>query len=97
MAGIIKNIAQQNTFYRGSALANAFSQFAMAGCLYGYIMWKGLHKATWTGEHEQQWSWSNQMLHRVIKEQPNESNEQEFKESHLDVHSFIYIYGETVI
>ncbi|XP_037533785.1 multidrug and toxin extrusion protein 1 [Nematolebias whitei] len=34
---------------KGSALANSFSQFAMAGCLYGYIMWKGLHKATWAG------------------------------------------------
>uniref|UniRef100_A0A3Q2ZU11 Solute carrier family 47 member 3 n=1 Tax=Kryptolebias marmoratus TaxID=37003 RepID=A0A3Q2ZU11_KRYMA len=33
----------------GSAIANAFSQFAMAGFLYGYIRWKGLHKATWAG------------------------------------------------
>ncbi|KAF7218676.1 multidrug and toxin extrusion protein 1 [Nothobranchius furzeri] len=33
----------------GSAIANTFSQFSMAGLLYWYIMWKGLHKATWGG------------------------------------------------
>ncbi|XP_067451166.1 multidrug and toxin extrusion protein 1 [Thunnus thynnus] len=33
----------------GSAVANTLSQFAMAGILYAYIMWKGLHKATWGG------------------------------------------------
>ncbi|XP_013855573.1 multidrug and toxin extrusion protein 1 [Austrofundulus limnaeus] len=39
----------------GSAFANTFSQFAMAGFLYGYIMWRGLHKATWGG-------WSKECL-----------------------------------
>ncbi|KAM6933396.1 multidrug and toxin extrusion protein 1 isoform 2-T2 [Xenentodon cancila] len=33
----------------GSAVANTLSQFFMAGILYAYIMWKGLHKATWGG------------------------------------------------
>ncbi|KAM8903168.1 multidrug and toxin extrusion protein 1 isoform 6-T6 [Spinachia spinachia] len=33
----------------GSAVANTISQFAMAVVLYSYIMWKGLHKATWGG------------------------------------------------
>ncbi|KAK2847447.1 hypothetical protein Q5P01_010446 [Channa striata] len=33
----------------GSAIANTISQFSMAGSLYAYIMWKGLHKATWGG------------------------------------------------
>ncbi|XP_028274918.1 multidrug and toxin extrusion protein 1 [Parambassis ranga] len=33
----------------GSAIANTVSQFSMAGILYAYIMWKGLHKATWGG------------------------------------------------
>ncbi|XP_022615467.1 multidrug and toxin extrusion protein 1-like [Seriola dumerili] len=33
----------------GSAVANTISQFAMAGILYAYIMWRGLHKATWGG------------------------------------------------
>ncbi|TDH14610.1 hypothetical protein EPR50_G00022160 [Perca flavescens] len=39
----------------GSAVANTISQFSMAGILYGYIMWKGLHKATWGG-------WSKECL-----------------------------------
>ncbi|XP_044057762.1 multidrug and toxin extrusion protein 1 isoform X2 [Siniperca chuatsi] len=39
----------------GSAVANTISQFSMAGILYAYIMWKGLHKATWGG-------WSNECL-----------------------------------
>ncbi|XP_061915812.1 multidrug and toxin extrusion protein 1 [Entelurus aequoreus] len=33
----------------GSALANTLSQFYMAGVLYAYILWKGVHKATWGG------------------------------------------------
>uniref|UniRef100_A0A8C5DX69 Multidrug and toxin extrusion protein n=1 Tax=Gouania willdenowi TaxID=441366 RepID=A0A8C5DX69_GOUWI len=40
----------------GSAIANSISQFAMAGSLFAYIMWKGLHKATWGG-------WSKECLH----------------------------------
>uniref|UniRef100_A0A665TK02 Solute carrier family 47 member 3 n=1 Tax=Echeneis naucrates TaxID=173247 RepID=A0A665TK02_ECHNA len=39
----------------GSALANTISQFAMVGLLYVYIMWQGLHKATWGG-------WSKECL-----------------------------------
>ncbi|XP_061575590.1 multidrug and toxin extrusion protein 1-like isoform X2 [Cololabis saira] len=39
----------------GSAIANSLSQFSMAGILYAYIMWKGLHKATWGG-------WSKECL-----------------------------------
>lgn len=39
----------------GSAMANTISQFALAGILYSYIMWKGLHKATWGG-------WSKECL-----------------------------------
>ncbi|XP_034723083.1 multidrug and toxin extrusion protein 1-like [Etheostoma cragini] len=39
----------------GSAVANTISQFSLAGILYGYIMWKGLHKATWGG-------WSKECL-----------------------------------
>ncbi|KAI3354142.1 hypothetical protein L3Q82_018692 [Scortum barcoo] len=39
----------------GSAVANTISQFAMAGVLYAYIIWKGLHKATWGG-------WSKECL-----------------------------------
>ncbi|XP_015238537.1 PREDICTED: multidrug and toxin extrusion protein 1-like [Cyprinodon variegatus] len=33
----------------GSALANTLSEFSLAGFLYAYIMWKGLHKTTWGG------------------------------------------------
>ncbi|XP_034404635.1 multidrug and toxin extrusion protein 1 isoform X2 [Cyclopterus lumpus] len=33
----------------GSAVANTISQFSLASFLYAYIMWKGLHKATWGG------------------------------------------------
>ncbi|XP_034025059.1 multidrug and toxin extrusion protein 1-like isoform X2 [Thalassophryne amazonica] len=33
----------------GSAVANAISQFTMAASLYVYIIWNGLHKATWGG------------------------------------------------
>ncbi|XP_060746798.1 multidrug and toxin extrusion protein 1-like [Tachysurus vachellii] len=33
----------------GSATANCISQFALAVFLYVYILWKGLHKATWDG------------------------------------------------
>ncbi|KAM8768705.1 multidrug and toxin extrusion protein 1-like [Acanthopagrus schlegelii] len=43
----------------GSAASNALSQFCMAGLLYAYILWKGLHKATWGGwskECLQDWS-----------------------------------------
>uniref|UniRef100_A0AAY5KM85 Multidrug and toxin extrusion protein n=1 Tax=Esox lucius TaxID=8010 RepID=A0AAY5KM85_ESOLU len=36
----------------GSAWANTISQFSLALMLYAYILWKGLHKATWGG-----WSW----------------------------------------
>ncbi|XP_038548436.1 multidrug and toxin extrusion protein 1-like [Micropterus salmoides] len=39
----------------GSAVANTISQFSMAGILYAYIIWKGLHKATWGG-------WSKECL-----------------------------------
>ncbi|XP_053279583.1 multidrug and toxin extrusion protein 1 isoform X1 [Pleuronectes platessa] len=39
----------------GSALANTLSQFLMAGLLFAYIIWQGLHKATWSG-------WSKQCL-----------------------------------
>lgn len=33
----------------GSAAANTISQYSLAVFLYGYIRWKGLHKATWDG------------------------------------------------
>ncbi|XP_031428469.1 multidrug and toxin extrusion protein 1 [Clupea harengus] len=33
----------------GSAAANSISQYALAVFLYIYIVWKGLHKATWDG------------------------------------------------
>ncbi|KAM7412898.1 hypothetical protein PAMA_020334 [Pampus argenteus] len=46
---------QLNMGIAGSAVANTISQFAMAGFLYAYIMWKGLHKATWKG-------WSKECL-----------------------------------
>ncbi|XP_029528346.2 multidrug and toxin extrusion protein 1-like isoform X1 [Oncorhynchus nerka] len=36
----------------GSAWANTISQLSLAVMLYSYIIWKGLHKATWAG-----WSW----------------------------------------
>ncbi|XP_074496012.1 multidrug and toxin extrusion protein 1 [Sebastes fasciatus] len=39
----------------GSAVANSISQFSMAAILYAYIIWKGLHKATWGG-------WSKECL-----------------------------------
>ncbi|XP_070685344.1 multidrug and toxin extrusion protein 1 [Pempheris klunzingeri] len=39
----------------GSAVANVISVFSMALILYAYIMWKGLHKATWGG-------WSKECL-----------------------------------
>ncbi|TNN66078.1 Multidrug and toxin extrusion protein 1 [Liparis tanakae] len=39
----------------GSAIANTMSQFSLASVLYAYIMWKGLHKATWGG-------WSKECL-----------------------------------
>uniref|UniRef100_A0A8D3DJZ8 Multidrug and toxin extrusion protein n=1 Tax=Scophthalmus maximus TaxID=52904 RepID=A0A8D3DJZ8_SCOMX len=39
----------------GSAVANTVSQFSMAGILFAYIKWKGLHKATWGG-------WSKECL-----------------------------------
>ncbi|KAF3692627.1 Multidrug and toxin extrusion protein 1 [Channa argus] len=39
----------------GSAVANTISHFSMAGSLYGYIIWKGLHKDTWGG-------WSKECL-----------------------------------
>uniref|UniRef100_UPI003AADEA88 multidrug and toxin extrusion protein 1 n=1 Tax=Centroberyx gerrardi TaxID=166262 RepID=UPI003AADEA88 len=39
----------------GSAVANTISQFSLAAILYAYIMWKGLHKATWGG-------WSKECL-----------------------------------
>ncbi|XP_068571748.1 multidrug and toxin extrusion protein 1 [Cebidichthys violaceus] len=39
----------------GSAVANTISQFSMAAVLHSYIMWKGLHKATWGG-------WSKECL-----------------------------------
>ncbi|XP_027854834.1 multidrug and toxin extrusion protein 1 [Xiphophorus couchianus] len=39
----------------GSAVANTLSEFALAGFLYAYIMWKGLHKTTWAG-------WSKECL-----------------------------------
>ncbi|XP_054463795.1 multidrug and toxin extrusion protein 1 [Anoplopoma fimbria] len=39
----------------GSAVANTISQFSMAAVLYAYIIWKGLHKATWGG-------WSKECL-----------------------------------
>ncbi|KAM7399141.1 hypothetical protein PAMP_018430 [Pampus punctatissimus] len=50
---------QLNMGVAGSAVSNTISQFAMAGFLYAYIMWKGLHKATWGGwskECLQDWS-----------------------------------------
>ncbi|XP_032945935.1 multidrug and toxin extrusion protein 1 isoform X2 [Rhinolophus ferrumequinum] len=34
---------------RGSALANAISQFSLALLLFLYILWKKLHQATWEG------------------------------------------------
>ncbi|KAG5284362.1 hypothetical protein AALO_G00025880 [Alosa alosa] len=33
----------------GSAAANSISQYALTVFLYTYIVWKGLHKATWDG------------------------------------------------
>ncbi|XP_056904702.1 multidrug and toxin extrusion protein 1-like isoform X2 [Takifugu flavidus] len=33
----------------GSAIANALSQASLATILFCYIIWKGLHKATWAG------------------------------------------------
>ncbi|GAA6225756.1 multidrug and toxin extrusion protein 1-like [Lates japonicus] len=39
----------------GSAVANTISQFSMSGILYAYIVWRGLHKATWGG-------WSKECL-----------------------------------
>lgn len=36
----------------GSAGANVISQYSMAGILYFYILWKGLHKNTWSGKLE---------------------------------------------
>ncbi|XP_059187821.1 multidrug and toxin extrusion protein 1 [Centropristis striata] len=39
----------------GSAVANTISQFSLAAILYAYIIWKGLHKATWGG-------WSKECL-----------------------------------
>ncbi|XP_005474797.1 multidrug and toxin extrusion protein 1 isoform X2 [Oreochromis niloticus] len=39
----------------GSAIANAISEFLMVGILFAYIIWKGLHKATWGG-------WSRECL-----------------------------------
>ncbi|XP_074536361.1 multidrug and toxin extrusion protein 1-like [Halichoeres trimaculatus] len=39
----------------GSALANTLSQYSLATVLYAYIIWKGLHKATWGG-------WSRECL-----------------------------------
>uniref|UniRef100_A0A3B4B4J3 Multidrug and toxin extrusion protein n=1 Tax=Periophthalmus magnuspinnatus TaxID=409849 RepID=A0A3B4B4J3_9GOBI len=33
----------------GSAVANAISQYILALLLFAYIIWKGLHKATWGG------------------------------------------------
>ncbi|KAM8768703.1 multidrug and toxin extrusion protein 1-like isoform 2-T2 [Acanthopagrus schlegelii] len=50
---------QLNLGVAGSAASNALSQFCMAGLLYAYILWKGLHKATWGGwskECLQDWS-----------------------------------------
>ena len=38
------------TLDRGSAIANAVSQFSMTGILFLYIWRNGLHKATWAGE-----------------------------------------------
>ncbi|XP_053729294.1 multidrug and toxin extrusion protein 1-like isoform X4 [Synchiropus splendidus] len=40
---------------RGSAIANLLSQYLMAVVLYGYILWRGLHKSTWKG-------WSRECL-----------------------------------
>ncbi|KAM9801679.1 multidrug and toxin extrusion protein 1-like [Neosynchiropus ocellatus] len=40
---------------QGSAIANLLSQYLMALVLYGYILWKGLHKTTWKG-------WSRECL-----------------------------------
>ncbi|KAM8854299.1 multidrug and toxin extrusion protein 1-like isoform 1-T1 [Synchiropus picturatus] len=40
---------------QGSAIANLLSEYLMAVVLYGYILWKGLHKATWKG-------WSRECL-----------------------------------
>lgn len=37
-------------FPRGSALANTISQFALAILLFLYILWRGLHQATWGGK-----------------------------------------------
>ncbi|XP_047248575.1 multidrug and toxin extrusion protein 1 isoform X2 [Girardinichthys multiradiatus] len=39
----------------GSAIANTLSVFSLAGFLYAYIIWKGLHKTTWGG-------WSKECL-----------------------------------
>ncbi|XP_073318693.1 multidrug and toxin extrusion protein 1-like [Pagrus major] len=46
---------QLNLGVAGSAAANGLSEFCMAGILYAYILWKGLHKATWGG-------WSKECL-----------------------------------
>ncbi|XP_029699467.1 multidrug and toxin extrusion protein 1-like isoform X1 [Takifugu rubripes] len=42
-------IFQLNMGLAGSAIANALSQASLATILYCYIIWKGLHKATWAG------------------------------------------------
>lgn len=34
----------------GSAAANAISQYILALLLFAYIVWRGLHKATWGGQ-----------------------------------------------
>ncbi|XP_041669911.1 multidrug and toxin extrusion protein 1 [Cheilinus undulatus] len=39
----------------GSALANTLSQYSLTVVLYAYIIWRGLHKATWGG-------WSKECL-----------------------------------
>lgn len=36
--------------HRGSAAANTISQYTLAIVIYVYIIWRGLHKATWDGE-----------------------------------------------
>ncbi|XP_041797190.1 multidrug and toxin extrusion protein 1 [Chelmon rostratus] len=65
ITGIVVNLINALTNYiflhplnlgvPGSAVANTLSQFCMAAILYSYIIWKGLHKATWGG-------WSKECL-----------------------------------
>ncbi|KPP70239.1 multidrug and toxin extrusion protein 1-like [Scleropages formosus] len=46
---ILLAIRQEPAVASGSAAANILSQYSLALLLYIYILWRGLHKATWGG------------------------------------------------